>query len=93
MPAPDQVDRYAVVGNPIAHSLSPRIHACFAAQTGQDLTYGAIEIPIGAFEKGIRDLQQQGYLGVNVTVPFKREAWELCDRLSTRAENAGAVNP
>ena len=92
MPAPDQVDRYAVVGNPVAHSLSPRIHASFATQTGQDLSYEAIEIPIGAFEKGIRDLQQQGYLGVNVTVPFKREAWELCDRLSTRAENAGAVN-
>jgi len=92
VPAPDQVDRYAVVGNPIAHSLSPRIHASFATQTGQYLTYEAIEIPIGAFEKGIRDLQQQGYLGVNVTVPFKREAWELCDRLSTRAENAGAVN-
>ena len=92
MPAPGQVDRYAVVGNPIAHSLSPRIHAYFAAQTGQDLTYEAIEIPIGAFEQGIRDLQQQGYLGVNVTVPFKREAWELCDLLSTRAENAGAVN-
>lgn len=89
---PGQVDRYAVVGNPVAHSLSPRIHASFATQTGQDLSYEAIEIPIGAFEKGIRDLQQQGYLGVNVTVPFKREAWELCDRLSTRAENAGAVN-
>jgi len=92
VPAPDQVDRYAVVGNPVAHSLSPRIHASFATQTGQDLSYEAIEIPIDAFEKGIRDLQQQGYLGVNVTVPFKREAWELCDRLSTRAENAGAVN-
>ena len=92
MPAPGQVDRYAVVGNPVAHSLSPRIHTCFAAQTGQDLSYEAIEIPIGAFEQGIRNLQQQGYAGVNVTVPFKREAWELCDRLSTRAENAGAVN-
>jgi len=92
VPAPDQVDRYAVVGNPVAHSLSPRIHACFAAQTGQDLSYEAIEIPIGAFEQGIRNLQQQVYAGVNVTVPFKREAWEICDRLSARAENAGAVN-
>ena len=89
---PGQVDRYAVVGNPIAHSLSPRIHGSFAEQTGQKISYQAIEIPIGAFEEGIRDLQQQGYSGVNVTVPFKREAWELCDRLSTRAENAGAVN-
>jgi shikimate dehydrogenase len=88
----DHVDRYAVVGNPIAHSLSPRIHASFAAQTEQALSYEAIEIPVGAFEKHIHNLQQQGYAGVNVTVPFKREAWELCDHLSVRAENAGAVN-
>jgi shikimate dehydrogenase len=89
---PGQVDRYAVVGNPVAHSLSPRIHASFATQTGQNLSYEAIEIPIDAFERNIHNLQQQGYAGVNVTVPFKREAWELCDRLSVRAEDAGAVN-
>ncbi len=89
---PGQVDRYAVVGNPVAHSLSPRIHACFAAQTGQDLTYEAIEIPVDSFANGIRDLQQQQFAGVNVTVPFKREACELCDRLSAPAEIAGATN-
>jgi len=89
---PDQVDRYAVVGNPVAHSLSPRIHASFAAQSGQHLSYEAIEIPLDSFAHEIRNLQQQGFSGVNVTVPFKREAWELCDHLTPRAEDAGAVN-
>lgn len=88
----NQVDRYAVVGNPVAHSLSPRIHASFAMQTGQKLSYEAIEIPLGSFANGIRDLKQKGFSGVNVTVPFKREAWELCDQLTTRARDAGAVN-
>ena len=86
------VDRYAVVGNPVAHSLSPLIHAEFARQTGQALSYQAIEIATDAFAAGIAELQQQGFRGVNVTVPFKREAWELCDRLTARAEVAGAVN-
>lgn len=84
--------RYAVVGNPVAHSLSPRIHAHFAEQTGQAMDYQAIELAAGNFEAGVRDLQQQGYAGLNVTVPFKREAWAICDRLSRLAEDAGAVN-
>ncbi len=88
----NQVDRYAVVGNPVAHSLSPRIHASFAAQTAHKISYEAIEIPLDSFANGIRDLQQKGFRGVNVTVPFKREAWELCDHLSARAQDAGAVN-
>jgi shikimate dehydrogenase len=90
--ATGQVARYAVVGNPVAHSLSPRIHNSFAAQTGEALSYKAIKLPLDGFANGIRDLQNQGYAGVNVTVPFKREAWELCDALSARAEQAGAVN-
>ena len=88
----DQIDHYAVVGNPVGHSLSPRIHGSFAEQTGQNISYRAIEIPIGSFANQVRKLQQQGICGLNVTVPFKREAWELCDRLSARAEDAGAVN-
>ncbi len=88
----DQVVRYAVVGNPVTHSLSPRIHASFAEQTGQALSYNAIEIPLEDFDDEIRALQNQGFGGVNVTVPFKREAWELCDTLSARAEQAGAAN-
>jgi shikimate dehydrogenase len=90
--SPGQVDRYAVVGNPVAHSLSPRIHASFAAQSGQKISYEAIEIPLDSFVHGIHDLQRQGFSGVNVTVPFKREAWELCNQLTPRAQDAGAVN-
>jgi shikimate dehydrogenase len=61
------IDRYAVVGNPVGHSLSPRIHANFAEQTGEALSYEAIELPLDGFADGIRDLQQQGFGGVNVT--------------------------
>ncbi|MGD8350064.1 MAG: shikimate dehydrogenase [Gammaproteobacteria bacterium] len=92
MAADSPVARYAVVGNPVSHSLSPRIHARFAEQTGQALSYEAIEIALGNFEAGIRDLQQLGYAGLNVTVPFKRDAWAICDRRSRLAEDAGAVN-
>ncbi|MDH3217912.1 MAG: shikimate dehydrogenase [Gammaproteobacteria bacterium] len=92
MAASGAVARYGVVGNPVSHSLSPRIHAAFAAQTGQTLSYEAIEIPLGNFAEDLRALRQKGYAGLNVTVPFKREAWELCDDLSERARLAGAVN-
>ncbi|MCP4335228.1 MAG: shikimate dehydrogenase [Gammaproteobacteria bacterium] len=86
------MDRYAVVGNPVAHSLSPRIHSEFARQTAQQLSYEAIELTSNGFTAGISELQQQGFRGLNVTVPFKREAWELSHSLSDRAEIAGAVN-
>ncbi|MCP4471555.1 MAG: shikimate dehydrogenase [Gammaproteobacteria bacterium] len=86
------VDRYAVVGNPVGHSLSPKIHTEFARQTGQRLSYEAIELASNAFAAGIAELQRQGFRGLNVTVPFKREASELCHSLSARAEIAGAVN-
>ncbi|HUV21839.1 MAG TPA: shikimate dehydrogenase [Gammaproteobacteria bacterium] len=92
MPSDNRVDRYAVVGNPVAHSLSPRIHAEFARATGESLEYRAIEIASDAFAAGIADLQQQGFRGLNVTVPFKGEAWELCSSLTPRARTAGAVN-
>lgn len=86
------VDRYAVVGNPVAHSLSPRIHRHFAEQTGQRLEYDAIEIAPEAFAARIAELVQQGFKGLNVTVPFKQEAWKLCGERSPRAQQAGAVN-
>ncbi len=86
------LDHYAVVGHPVSHSLSPRIHRHFAAQTQQALDYSAIELPEDGFDDGVRGLQQRGFRGLNVTVPFKREAWELCDCLSDRARDAGAVN-
>ncbi len=83
---------FAVVGNPIEHSLSPRIHSSFASQFGIDLSYEAIEIPLGDFENDVLGLQQLGYRGLNVTVPFKQEAAKLCSRKSPRAEDASAVN-
>ena len=92
MTAPQRVDCYAVVGNPVGHSLSPRIHHAFAEETGQAIQYTAIELPVDGFFDGITELREQGYRGVNVTVPFKREAWEICDHRSQRADFAGAVN-
>jgi shikimate dehydrogenase len=85
-------DQYAVVGNPVAHSKSPLIHHTFAEQTLQTLDYNAVELPIDDFESKLRELQQLGYKGVNVTVPFKQQAWKICDERSPRAEDAGAVN-
>lgn len=85
-------DRYAVFGNPIGHSKSPRIHAEFARQTGQDLSYEAILAPVDDFAGALRAFRAAGGLGANVTVPFKEQAYALAERLSARAEAAGAVN-
>lgn len=85
-------DKYAVIGNPIAHSKSPLIHAEFAHQTGQDLSYEAIESPLDGFAATIERLRKEGYKGCNVTVPFKFEAHQLCKQLTGRAGAAQAVN-
>jgi shikimate dehydrogenase len=85
-------DRYAVIGNPISHSKSPLIHTLFAEQTGQDMSYEAIEAPLEGFAATVQRLRAEGYLGCNVTVPFKFEAFALCDQLSSRAREAKAVN-
>lgn len=87
-----QCDRYAVIGNPIAHSKSPEIHACFAAQTQQNLTYERLLAPLNGFHATVRRFMQEGGRGANVTVPFKLEAHALATVLSERAEMAGAVN-
>ena len=85
-------DRYAVIGNPIAHSKSPQIHAEFARQTGQDLSYERILAPLDAFARTVDRFASEGGRGLNVTVPFKLEALALADELSPRARRAGAVN-
>ena len=85
-------DKYAVIGYPIGHSKSPLIHAAFAKQTTQDISYEAIEAPLNCFEVKVRELIAQGYMGANVTVPFKFEAFKLCDELTQRAQLASAVN-
>jgi len=86
------MDRYAVIGNPIGHSKSPFIHASFAAQTGQALQYEAIEAELDHFPEAVRQFLEEGGKGMNVTVPFKLQAYELADRVSPRAESAKAVN-
>lgn len=85
-------DRYAVIGHPVAHSKSPRIHAAFAAATGQDLRYETLLAPLDGFVESWRRFVAEGGRGANVTVPFKEEAWALCDVRSPRAALAGAVN-
>jgi shikimate dehydrogenase len=88
-------DRYAVFGNPIGHSKSPRIHALFAAQTGQDISYQAILAAKDGFAAAVEAFMATGEgpaRGANVTVPFKEEAFRLATRRTARADAAGAVN-
>ena len=85
-------DRYAVVGNPVAHSRSPSIHAQFAAQTGQDISYERLLAPLDGFVATVEAFRAGGGRGANVTLPFKLQAFEYARRRSPRAEAAGAVN-
>ncbi|WP_394204863.1 shikimate dehydrogenase [Shewanella waksmanii] len=85
-------DKYAVFGNPISHSKSPDIHMQFAAQTEQQLDYGKIAAPVDDFAGALAQFWQAGGCGANVTVPFKEQAFALCDQLTKEAELAGAVN-
>lgn len=85
-------DLYAVVGNPISHSKSPRIHGLFASETGEPVEYTAIQAPLDDFAGTVKQFFERGGRGLNVTVPFKEQAWALADRRTVRAENAGAAN-
>lgn len=87
-----KLDRYAVIGNPISHSKSPSIHTEFAKQTNENLTYTAELVEIGNVKNFIKDFLQNNGKGLNVTVPFKQDAFELASELSERAQRAGAVN-
>ncbi len=85
-------DRYAVIGNPVAHSKSPDIHAMFARQTGKDIIYERLLAPLDGFEVTAKRFFNEGGKGLNVTVPFKHEAWDLVDSRRGDALDAQAVN-
>ncbi|MEY4978924.1 MAG: Shikimate dehydrogenase [Pseudomonadota bacterium] len=85
-------DRYAVIGHPISHTQSPQIHALFAAATGQDMAYTAIEGRLGAFADDVAAFRRTGGLGMNVTVPFKLDALACATECSDRAHLSGAAN-
>ncbi len=85
-------ERYAVIGNPVAHSRSPWIHAEFARATAQDIEYSSIEAPLEGFERAVREFHAAGGRGLNVTLPFKAAAFDYCKSVSARAGSARVVN-
>ncbi|MDO9570007.1 MAG: shikimate dehydrogenase [Hydrogenophaga sp.] len=92
MSEPHAPDRYAVIGHPIAHSKSPLIHGLFAQATGQVMEYTAIEAPLDGFSTVVQAFRAQGGRGLNVTLPFKLQAFELATDPLESARLAGAVN-
>jgi shikimate dehydrogenase len=86
------IDKYAVIGNPIAHSKSPLIHTEFAKQTQQQLIYTAELVEIGKVAEFVSSFYTNNGKGLNVTVPFKQDAWDIATQHSERAQRAGAVN-
>ncbi|MXS84745.1 shikimate dehydrogenase [Nitrosomonas sp. HPC101] len=86
------MDIYAVIGNPVAHSKSPFIHTRFAQQTGRTMRYTTLLAPLDGFEQAVLNFRETGGKGMNITVPFKFEAYTLATRLTDRARAARAVN-
>jgi shikimate dehydrogenase len=86
------IDRYGVIGYPVSHSRSPVIHRLFAIQTKQDIQYELLQVKPDKLEFAIGQFQRTGGKGLNVTVPHKNEVARLVDRMSERAQIAGAVN-
>jgi len=86
------MDRYVVIGNPIAHSLSPDIHAVFAREMGERISYERMLVPPGEFAAHANRFFKEGGLGANVTLPFKVDAFQFASRPSKRARLAGAAN-
>jgi len=85
-------DKYAVFGNPVKHSKSPFIHSAFASQCSQNLQYTAVKVKLGCFVEVAQQFFKRGGKGLNITLPFKLDAYAFADRLSDRAKLAGAVN-
>jgi shikimate dehydrogenase len=85
-------DQYAVIGNPIAQSKSPLIHSAFAQASGEDLDYGALEAPADGFAAAVDAFRRRGGRGMNVTTPFKLDAFAYATQPRERAQVAGAVN-
>src|SRR5687768_3717654 len=83
---------YAVFGHPVAHSLSPRIHAAFGRQTGIPVDYRALDVPPGQFATALAEFAAHGGAGANVTLPLKQAAFDLCEDVTERARRAGAIN-
>lgn len=89
---PEDVERYAVIGNPVEHSLSPRIHALFADATVQAMSYGKLTAPTDGFAAAAAEFFNSGGKGLNVTVPFKQDAWRWVTSHDVAAATSGAVN-
>ena len=85
-------NNYAVIGNPVAHSVSPQIHTMFAEQTQRNVDYRRLLTDVDNFKGALDHFIQNGAKGANVTVPFKLDAFACCDELSQRAQFSGAVN-
>lgn len=85
-------DLYGLVGHPVAHSQSPRIHSLFARQTGEDIRYVAIDVAPGQFDRQTLLFHETGGRGLNITLPYKQDAFSYADQVTGRARTAGAVN-